>query len=507
MNIIDKVDERFLVEIWKRQLVSAENLVTGCGEKVQVIYPGKENRDCGPDFTGAVIAAERGGLLVGDVELHLKAADWKSHGHGRDPRYNGLVLQVVWEGEAPAVLQNGRTVPTLSLKHCLSGSLGAVRYWTNLNIVPDEPCHDALGRLGDGELGRLLDEAGEERFRLKAGRFAAALDCEPPAQVLYRGIMAALGYTRNKEQFEELACRLPLAVLEDFCRGQPPQEQASLLRALLLNTAGLLEHDDNAPREQVRRCLGGVKPMNPSCWHLFRVRPENHPARRLTGAARLLARFGDEGLLQGVLRLVGESRSDIGRLEAGFMVGAEGRRSRGGRALIGQGRAREIAINIALPFAFAWAGASSQAGLTEQALRLYRVYPRLGGNEITRGLLKLLGSKASALVDSARRQQGLLHLDQTFCSSRRCDECPLAQRLASTQDGGAIHEFAPTPGRLEHLLQSCCCSKSLPFVFRLRCSFRPALLGCVAPNLYTNYVSSCATATFPLSLSLIESSL
>jgi hypothetical protein len=72
---MEKIDERLLVEIWKRQLVSGDNLVTGCGEKVQVIYPGKENRDCGPDFLGAVIATDGGGLLVGDVELHLKAAD------------------------------------------------------------------------------------------------------------------------------------------------------------------------------------------------------------------------------------------------------------------------------------------------------------------------------------------------------------------------------------------------------------------------------------------------
>jgi hypothetical protein len=394
---MDKVDERLLVEIWKRQLVSAEDMVTGCGEKVQVIYPGKENRDCGPDFLGAVIAAEDGGLLVGDVELHLKAADWKSHGHGRDPRYNGLILQVVWEGEAPAVLQNGRTVPTLSLQHCLSGSLGAVRYWTMRE--------------------------------------------ETPSQVLYRGIMGALGYTRNKEQFEELACRLPLAALQGFCRGKPPQEQVSVLRALLLDTAGLLKHDDIAEREHLQCCLGGVRPMNPSCWHLFRVRPENHPARRLTGAAHLLTRFLDEGLLQSVLRLVEESRSDIGRLETGFMVSAGGHRCYGERALIGQGRAREIAINVALPFVFAWAEVNAQAGLAEQALRLYRVYPRSGGNEITRGLLKLLGSKSSAVVDSARRQQGLLHLDKTFCRPRRCDVCPLAGRLASVQDLGAVHEL------------------------------------------------------------------
>jgi len=429
-GIIDKVEECLLVEIWKRQLVAAESLVTGSGEKVWVIYPGKENRDCGPDFMGAVIATD-GGLLVGDVELHLKAADWKGHGHGRDPRYNGVILQVVWDGEASVVLQNGKTVPTLSLCHCLKGSLEEVRRWACLDIVPDEPCYGALGWLGDDEMGRLLDEAGEERFRLKAGRFAAGIGEEPPSQVLYRGIMGALGYTKNKEQFEELACRLPLATLEGCCKGKALEERVIVLRALLLGMARLLQDNDNAEWEQIRCCLGDREPMSPPRWHLFRVRPENHPARRLTGAAYLLARFMDEGLLEGVLRLVEESRSDIGRLEAGFMVGAENNSSEGERALIGQGRAREIAVNIALPFAFACAEASSQVSLAEQALWLYRVYPRSGGNEITRGLTKLLGSKASALVDSARRQQGLLHLDRTFCHPRRCADCPLAQRLAS----------------------------------------------------------------------------
>ena len=418
-----------MVRIWARQLISAESLVTGSGEKIQVVYPGKENRDSGPDFLGAVIATESAGLLVGDIELHLKANDWRSHGHGRDPAYNGLVLQVVWEGDAPVILQNGRTVPTLSLQRCLSGSLTAVRYWANLNMMPKEPCHDALCRLGDDEMGRLLDEAGDERFRLKASRFATGMAGEPPSQVLYQGIMEALGYTRNKEPFGELARRLPMAVLESACRDKGYQERVALLRALLLGMAGLSPRGD-ARMELVWRCLGDVEPLSLSDWHLFRVRPENHPARRLTGAAHLLARFGDEGLLEGVVRLVGESRSDIGRLEAGFMVAGQGSRSTGRRALIGQGRAREIAVNIALPFAFAWAEANSEASLAEAALWLYRIYPKSNENEITRGLTRLLGSKASALVDSARRQQGLLHLDKTFCRQRWCDICPLARRLA-----------------------------------------------------------------------------
>lgn len=412
--------------------MATENLVTGSGEQLQIIYPGKENRDCGPDFVGAVIVTGERGLLVGDIELHAKASDWKSHGHHCDPRYNDVILQVVWDGEASVVLQNGKTAPTLSLRHCLKGSLDEVCHWAYLNVVPDEPCYGAVQKLGNAELGRLLDEAGGQRFRLKAARFAAALTEEPPSEVLYQGIMGALGYTRNKEQFQELARRLPLVVLEGFCRGKPQEEQIRILKALLLGMAGLLPQDNQ--EGLIQRCLGDRDPMCSSCWRLFRVRPENHPSRRLVGAAYLLARFMDIGLLEGVLRLLRGSGTDMERLEAAFVVSSLDCCLDGKVALVGTGRARDIVVNIVLPFTFAWAEANEQAGLAGQARSLYRGYPAAGDNEITKRLTVLLGKGSSALLNSAQRQQGLIHLDKTFCRKRRCWECPLARRLAVLQE-------------------------------------------------------------------------
>ena len=207
-----------------------------------------------------------------------------------------------------------------------------------------------------------------------------------------------------------------------------------MLKALLLGTAGLLKEGGSVEMERLWRCSGSGEPMSPSCWRTFRVRPENQPARRLTGAAHLLARFMPERLLEGVLRLVRGAEDDIRRLEAGFMVGAPEGSAQGERALIGRGRAREVVLNIVLPFAHAWAEANRQAELAERALTLYRGYPPSGGNEITRGLTKLLGDGSAAPVSSARRQQGLIHLDKTYCRERKCDICPLAKRLAAPQE-------------------------------------------------------------------------
>jgi len=47
-------------------------MVTGSGERLQVIHPGRQNRDSGPDFLGAIIATDVSGLLVGDVEIHRR---------------------------------------------------------------------------------------------------------------------------------------------------------------------------------------------------------------------------------------------------------------------------------------------------------------------------------------------------------------------------------------------------------------------------------------------------
>ena len=176
--------------------------------------------------------------------------------------------------------------------------------------------------------------------------------------------------------------------------------------------------------------------MSPDRWRVFRIRPGNHPARRLAGAAHLLARFMETGLFEGVLQLVSASSLSIGKLESSFMVRDYGPCSNGKRKLIGQGRAREIVVNIVLPFIFAWAEACSHRRLERRILALYRRYPVVGEYGMTRELKGLLGVGASELVGSARRQQGLLHLDKMYCRPRECIACPVARRLSSAALAG-----------------------------------------------------------------------
>ena len=105
-----------------------------------------------------------------------------------------------------------------------------------------------------------------------------------------------------------------------------------------------------------------------------------------------------------------------------YDFGIEGRRNPG---LIGQGRAREIVVNVLLPFLFAWGERLSQPWLKDRAVQLYRDHPRLGGNWVTSYMERQIFGEDQAKVTSACQQQGLIHLYEVFCVERRCYDCPL----------------------------------------------------------------------------------
>jgi hypothetical protein len=258
----------------------------------------------------------------------------------------------------------------------------------------------------------LLDGAGDERFGLKVAHFRRELAVKDGDQVLYDGLMRALGYSRNKEPFQELAYRLPLKALQGIASGESGQRRGLVLGMALLSGAGL------AP---------SPKRINPRCeaeWNFAGLHPSNRPQLRIAGAGYLLARYTETGLVPGVLDLVGEADLNRGDriLERGMMVTGNGANG----ALIGQGRAREMVVNVVLPFSFAWGERESQPELRDHALELYRSYPKLEENQITRQMRRqLFGEEGTKVVNSARRQQGLIYVHHHHCLSGDCIHCPL----------------------------------------------------------------------------------
>jgi len=460
-----KLSEKQIALIWQ-QIVGKE-LTSSEDELISVIYPGRTNGDNGPDFRDAVIV-NNCHLTKGDVEVHIKSSDWYSHEHHSDAEYNNVILHVVvWHDcNSATLLQSGKPVPVL----CLAEALRHQAY-----LLPYQlPCFQIIDHMDKQTLGKVFKAAGEERFKRKVMHFKAeilrrvypeqdeippqslpwVLDSSPSAQndrkrrakkevgqVLFQGMMKALGYTKNTKPFEDLADRMPLNSIEST-------GGLALKQALLLGTAGLLpsqrwqgefaREKEVQELEQIWQSVGRkAKTMKEGDWNLSHIYPNNFPVRRIIAQSYVLERYREEKLLAGILQLVKEAPLPNGYhiLENGLTVTGDGywqdhfdfdiRSKTKISALLGNSKAGEIAVNVILPFAFSWGELANETKLTENAIELYRSYPKLSENYVTRHMTKQLGLDKS-FDFTACRQQGLIHIFRNYCREGRCLQCPLA---------------------------------------------------------------------------------
>ena len=402
-------------------------IATG-GQPLEVVYPGRLNDSRGGDFRDAVILFGKE-IVQGNIEIHSTSSGWQIHGHHRDPQYNQVALHVVWQQDCPGptLLEDGRSIPTVVLDRDLYAPEGADRVTCRGMSAPG--------------LGAYLEGLGEERLAEKVGRIRSDILELGAEQSLYARLMEALGYTKNQQPFLELARLAPLKKLEaqikdrfDLCG----------LESFLFGTAGLL------PSQRGLESPGGnylselesnwnphiALRMSCSDWELYKVRPCNYPVRRIAALARLILRYHRPGWLETWRRVMthavkGNIRVDLCNL---LMVKAEGywkehhdfklSRASGQAWLLGRERAVEIIINVILPFFIAWSECRGDDALITGLKEYFRRHRPCETNSIQRHMINQLKA-GKGLVNSALRQQGILHLYKTYCIQGRCIECAL----------------------------------------------------------------------------------
>jgi len=453
MRLVNSLTESLIVKIWQYQLLDRTDLNTEEGEPIRIIYPGRINDDRGADLLDAVIITSQG-LIKGDIEVHVKSSDWRAHRHHQDPTYNRAILHVVmWRNtEVTTDLQNGGKVSILALHKYTKNPTSQ---WTNLAYSPatlNMPCHYATGHLTTSIIAEFLDSIGKERFLAKVARFQADLAQMEASQSLYQGIMGALGYSKNKLPFLELARRVPLQVLESLTQGKISDEEClAQQQALLLGTAGLLPsqrpnwHQKNKiddkwieKLEELWVSSRQMEVMSENNWRLFKVRPNNLPIRRIVAMSYLILQYREKGIFEEVINKIREVPVSKGHheLEKMLQISSNGYWAShldfgsGSRlilpTLLGGRRASDIVVNVLLPFAFAWGKFNSQLELAKKALDLYCGYPSLTVNAVERHMRSQL-RLSSNLINSAQRQQGLIHIYNTLCSQGKCHRCLLGE--------------------------------------------------------------------------------
>ena len=379
----------------------------------------------------------RGRLARGDIEIHVDGADWRAHGHHRDPNYRNVILHVALKPPtAPILMSDGATAPTAVVD--LEGALPAA-------AEDARPCM----RPGPApELAAVLQEEGSRRFEQRAAAYARRIDEQGPGQALYGGLLEALGYTRNVEPFRRLAELAPWSLLEAVLLPVPAATRPYWAEALLLGAAGLLpsqrgwEQQPGYPRllETLweRRPAGLRSDYLP--WRSDGARPANAPARRVAAAGAIAARLagglagrlGPTLLNEGARGLAAAFTVDgpgYWRARSDFSSPGTGRQAllKKDAALVGASRAADIVVNVALPWLLAPARREGNPALAERCLDAYRAHPPLAANRLTRRMEAMLQHRGAAEAPrTAAVQQGMIGLYKRRCDTLLCEGCALA---------------------------------------------------------------------------------
>lgn len=386
--------ERFLHWIWSSLHLDLNRLESICGKPITILEPGELNSTDGPDFKKARI--QIGNLQWhGDVEIHWSVAGWTAHGHHQDPRYNRVILHVVYEDpadEKSVRRQDGSTLFTLHLRPHLPAALHKLidRFHRKDRL----PCAGSVSYISEEAFKRQIDHAHRQYFEVKTDLLLKqfyAPELSPSLawkRMLILGLFDGLGISHNREPMQALGREL-------FDR-QPLLSTRDDLEMLAVQLAGFTEYPDSGSDSETALSLR---------WNRKACRPGNRPEVRIRQAVGLMWHihstplerwFGNspEILWKELLRQVRTTPS-IGKERGGILYGV-----------------------VFLPAVYLLGHLFDSEPLRQQTFQLWQDYK----TGIPRSLFQLY--KNSGIPSEIYKDKlGAVYQLKHYCRCRRCQDC------------------------------------------------------------------------------------
>lgn len=208
--------EKLLQKIWLQGEFDRSCCATLDGRKVEILDAGRWNLLGGPDFKSARIRFAEGDELVGDIEIHLHAGDWKVHGHANDPAYDQVILHVVLFPPVTGHVTVGahaRNIPVVVLLPLLLHDLEEYAAEQAVEALANRPASqivEKLGSLSVDELSELLADHARERWRQKVRFARLRVERLGWESACHQTALEILGYRFNRAPMLRIATAFPL---------------------------------------------------------------------------------------------------------------------------------------------------------------------------------------------------------------------------------------------------------------------------------------------------------
>ena len=395
---------------------------------VRVLDPGLLNTDSGPDFFNAKVEID-GQLWVGNIEMHVRASDWKRHGHDKDSAYDSVILHVVDKDDAPVYRTNGERIPQLVLQ---VSPLFDASYQQLVNSRQELPCESAIKQVPSITITEWIERLAFERLHGKVQRVRDLLDMYNGSweDVCYITLTRNLGFGINNEAFERLARRTPLRLLHKH------SDSLLQIEALLFGQAGLLDPNAMGADEYYKHLCReyaflankfSLQPMESEAWKMFRIRPQNFPLRRIAMLAQYIE--GGFNLMSKILDADGEK--ELRKLFKVELTGywrnhfSFGKPNEMPSPALSDKSIDIVLINTVAPLYYAYGEITGNYALTDKAIELLESL-KPESNSIVKTFVA-----AGIDCDTALTSQALIELKRSYCDARKCIYCRIGHRLLS----------------------------------------------------------------------------
>lgn len=425
------MQEEYLHFLWrmKRLDFSDIHLANGSKNTIQVKDVGWYNLDAGPDFFNGTVIVD-GIQWSGNIEIHVKSSDWYAHKHQLDRAYDNVILHVVYEHDKEVIV-NGNPLPTIELKELIDET-HLKNYNRLISNAHHVPCFKSVME-HEFALLQQIDLSFLHRIERKGLALYEGFEeqIEDKNTLFYTALMKAIGGRTNRLPMQQLSKILPYNIIEKE-RWDPRR-----IEALIFGSAGLLNDEiEDTYYQTLQSTWRFLKAkfklleMNPKSWKFSGIRPYSFPTYLLGQLSGLLVQLE---VAQMNFKQAQQLLGIVNNFDVSFVHPYWGNHFRFGA--VSKERKlhfsplfkNNLLINGFIPFLIALKHLKNDFIFADVALELAENIPA-ERNKITRYWSEI-GFKPKNALES----QGLLELNNEFCTFRKCLSCKVGVAILENE--------------------------------------------------------------------------